>query len=117
MNKVDVAEVENTVETMTPQVSISGPTTVDHGENETWTANVTGCGSTKIYEWYYKPNPAAPWGYGQYTSTSSNSDSYFHAYYNYDWDPYQGYFLRVELQCQGESGMWADEYYITVNPI
>lgn len=50
-----------------PEVSISGPTTMDEGDSETWTANVTGQAPPYTYVWEREIN-----GTGTQVSTSSS---------------------------------------------
>lgn len=44
---------------MARQIDITGPTTVEHGENEIWTATVSGdgCVNNWKYDWFYKQYP------------------------------------------------------------
>lgn len=53
-----------------PSVSISGPSSRDHGEQGTWTATVNGGTGTASYDWEYRPVASASW-YDTYCSGAS----------------------------------------------
>jgi len=62
------------------QASISGPTTLDSGEEGTWTASVTGGSGSPSYDWEYRTPGGSTW-YNKNCTGSSCS----HTFYG-DWE-------------------------------
>jgi len=68
---------------MARQIDITGPTTVEHGENEIWTATVSGdgCVNNWKYDWFYKQYPHLPWTNGQSVTKGHGSDNYSYVHF------------------------------------
>ncbi|MDR9415477.1 MAG: S8 family serine peptidase, partial [Gracilimonas sp.] len=79
------------------QVTVSGPTVRQSGEQGTWTANATDGTGSYSYQWYYRNTPTDPW-----TPSGPNSSSYSHTFYNTS-GSLQSSGVKVEVTSGGET--------------
>jgi hypothetical protein len=88
-------------------VSLSGPTWLDTGEQGTWTASVSGGSGSASYDWEYQSVPSSTGWYSTYCSGASCS----HTFFNYSSSQVEQGKIRVTVT----KGSEQDQVSRTVN--
>jgi hypothetical protein len=74
-----------------PVVSLSGPSSLNHGETGTWTASVDGGSGSSSYDWSYRPPGSSSW-----SDAACSGSSCSHTFFN-DADSYQNAAMKVDV--------------------
>ena len=77
--------------------TVTGPSFVNHGDSNTWTAVPENGSGGYSYQWYYKDDLSDPW-----TSTGTNSSTYSHTFFNNS-GAIKSVGIRVDITSGGET--------------
>jgi len=89
-------------------VTISGVTSVDHGEQRTWQANVENSTGSISYQWFVQDPIGDPW-----QSTSQTSGSFTWTFFN-DTDAIRRVNIRVDVT--DAEGQTTDTHDVSISP-